>query len=145
MHGNNYSCPRRDSRRDRVGVEVVILLGHVGEHWDQACLDDGLRRGNERVRWQDRLLAGLGLDSDEREPEGVQTAGQANTVGHVAVARERNLQLCDLRPVRERAAVDQLLERSDKIAPELVVGRAEIEEWDSNRRTPLRTGAEPPR
>ena len=135
VHGNNYSCPRRDSRRGRVGIEVVISLGRVGEHWGQACLDDGLRGSDERVRWQDRLLAGLELHCNECESEGVQTAGEANTVRHVAVAGERGLQLCDLRPVRERARIDQFLERRDKIPPEFVVGRAEIEEWDSYRWT----------
>ena len=138
VHRNNDACSRRDSRRGRVGVEVVISLGRSRRAPGSSLPGRRPPPSRRTCSPAGSPPAGLGLDCDERKSEGVQTAGEANTVRHVAVARERGLQLCDLRPVRERARVDQFLERTDKIPPELVVGRAEIEEWDSYRWTTCR-------
>jgi SAM-dependent methyltransferase len=110
------------------GVEAVVRLPDVDEDGPASGLCNRLERGCERRSGHDDLVSRFEPGGEEGDPKRVETACDPNTVDRSAVMRERLLERCNLRPVCERALIDQFPDFPEKSRCEPGVGRAQIEE-----------------
>ncbi len=142
------SCPYRctgttkrvrgaDRRGRGADVDVVVALARVDEHGPRPCLGDGLDGCDERVRGNDRLVAGLEPRREHPEPQAVEAARDADADRRAAVGRECPLELGDRRAVREGARVDQVSERLEQLGPQVGVHEPEIDERHGRTHTRL--------
>ena len=99
---------RRDRGRDRIRVEVERLRVDVGEDRRRAFVDRAVRRGDERVRRRDHLVAG----ADAREPHAEMQAGgsgrDGGAVRRVDRVSEQRLEARAHRAEREPARAQHL-------------------------------------
>ena len=92
---------------DRLRVEVVGARIDVGEHRRRAALPDGVRRGDERHRRHDHLVARADARDVERELQRGRAVRGRDGVGGADARRERRLEVAHARTLRDPAGRDR--------------------------------------
>ncbi len=93
-------------------IEVHRRGVDVDEHRPRARERDDVRGRRERVRRDDHLVAGPDPEREHREVERCGPGRDRHRVRHLAGLRERLLELGDLRPHRQVAALEHLRDRA---------------------------------
>ena len=108
-------------------IEIEGLRLDVAEHRHGAEQGDRLGGGEEgEARHQD-LVARLDAEGAEREHQGVGAVADADRAGHAEEARERFLELLDLRAENERSAGEHRLPAALELGGDATVGAGEVE------------------
>ena len=128
VHGKHEPGPRGHRRIGGLGIHVVVPLRGVDDDRHAAGLRHGLEGRDERLGRDDDLVAVLEPACDQRQPECVEPARRADASRRLAVRRERRLELGDVRPVDEAAAVDERRDLGDHVLLEPVHHRCPVEE-----------------
>ena len=97
-----------DGGLDRGRVEVQRSRVDVREHGRRALVDRAVRRGDERVRARDHLVAGLESGRDAEEVQSRRAARHGSRVRRADRLGERLLEALDRRAEREPARVEDL-------------------------------------
>ena len=91
VHRQDAPRARAHSRRDRIGIEVVVALTHVDHDRTRTGLADRLERGDEGLSGDDHLVAPPNASRNQRESQTVESARGANAFTCSAVRRERRV------------------------------------------------------
>jgi hypothetical protein len=128
VHGEEQIGPVRERGFRGRRVEVVVALGDIDEDRRASGLHDSFDRRGERQRGNDDLAPPLEPFREQRQPQGVQSAGDSNALRGPAVRGECGFELANLGPVRERPGADRSLECLEDRLLERFVRRREVEE-----------------
>ncbi len=132
VDGKHESRSIREGGRSGVGVEVEVALADVRQYGHAAALRHRLEGRDERHGRDDDLVPHAQTACDEREPERVEAAGDANAPGNSGVGRKRLLEPPYLGAVDERSRFDQSRDVVEQAWRETSVNASELEE--RNRR-----------
>ena len=98
---------RSESRGDRVWVEVIVALAHIGHDRRRTRLAHRLERRDEGLSWDDHLVARLHAGRDQCEPECVEAARHADALERAAIGGKGVLEPLHVRPVAEFSAREE--------------------------------------
>jgi hypothetical protein len=129
-HRHDGAGARRDRGLDTRGVDVagVGLDVHPDRHAAQQ--DDGLRRGRERERRGDDLVARLQVQRHHRDQQRLGAAGHGDAMFRAGMRHERGLELLHLGAHDVLAVIQHLLHaHGDLVAQRGVLG-LEVDEFD---------------
>lgn len=78
VHGDHRRRPLADRRLGRRRVDAARVRVDVDEHRNRVDHQDGSRRGHERPRGDDHLVAGADAEGQEGHLEGVGAVGDGD-------------------------------------------------------------------
>ena len=113
VHREHRSRPRRDRRGDVVGAGEERLRVDVHEHGAAATELDGVRRGRERVRGHDHLVARPDPEREHREVERRRPRRDRDRVRRPDRLGDRTLERGDLRAHRQLAGRQHVGDRRE--------------------------------
>ena len=108
VHWHERARAVADRRRRRDGVEAVVVLRDVRDDRHAAGLRHRLERRDKCRSRDDHFVTRLKSARDQREAQRVEPARDADALSDAAVFGERRLKRRHLRPVRERARVEEV-------------------------------------
>jgi hypothetical protein len=130
VHRHDRLRPPRDPCGHVLDVQVQRLRVDLREDRRGAAPRDRLRRGVERERRADHLVAGADPHRVEHEHERVGAVGDADRLGDAEVARRLLLERLHVRTEDELPGFEHLRERGLQARDEWRVLRLDVNEWD---------------